>query len=229
MARYINAEESLKEYISLMGDSLGKLFHALWQEVAWLYMKWGEYMTLFGTKPSRIDLMNKVAPHFFRIVQDSLWEDTILHIARLTDPPQSMGKENLSIQRLPLLVADENLKQNLKDKIAIAITSSEFCRDWRNRRIAHKDLKLAIEDGITPLQPASREAIKKSLSSIADVLNLITLHYQNSTALFDQPGGYGGGEELLYCIDNGLKFDEGRRARIESGKFTESDLKSRDI
>ncbi len=212
-----------------MGDSLGKLFHELWQEVAWLYMKWGEYVTLFGTKPSRIDLMNKAAPHFFRIVQDSFWEDTILHIARLTDPPQSMGKENLSIQRLPLMVTDDDLKQNLKEKIKIAKTTSEFCRDWRNRRIAHRDLKLAIEDGITTLQPASRETIKKSLSSIVDVLNLITLHYQNSTSFFELPNAYGGGEELLYFIDNGLRLDAERRARVKSGKFNEGDLKKRDI
>ncbi len=229
MATHKTAEEAREEYIEIMGEPLGKLFHALWQEVAWLYTKWGEYVALFGTKPSRIDLMNKVAPLFFRIVQDSLWEDTILHIARLTDPPKSMGKENLSIQSLPLLVEDEDLKQNLEEKIEIAKTASEFCRDWRNRRIAHRDLKLAIEDGITPLMPASRKAIKDALSSIVDVLNLITLHYQDSTTIFDVPNGYGGGESLLYVIDDGLRFDEERIARIKSGKLKEDDFRPRDI
>lgn len=64
MASYKTEEESQKEYIEVMGKPLGKLFHALWQEVAWLYTKWREYEDLFGTKPSRIDLMNKAARRF---------------------------------------------------------------------------------------------------------------------------------------------------------------------
>lgn len=68
--------------VEVMGDDLGSLYHALWNELAWLYSKWEEYVELFGTKPSRIDLLNKAAGHFFRIVQDSLWEESLLHIAR---------------------------------------------------------------------------------------------------------------------------------------------------
>ena len=85
------------EYIRVMGDQLGPLYAELWQEVAGLHMKWAEFVTLFGTKPSRIELLNKVAPEFFSIVQNALWENALLHIARLTDPQKSRGKQNLSI------------------------------------------------------------------------------------------------------------------------------------
>lgn len=229
MATHKTSDESLKEYIEVMGEPLGKQFHALWQEVAWLYTKWNEYVALFGTKPSRIDLMNRTAPLFFRVVQDSIWEETILHIARLTDSPKSMGKENLSIQQLPLLVVDEDLGQALEEKIELAKVASEFCRDWRNRRIAHRDLKLAIEDGITPLLPASRKDIKNALSLIVDVLNVINHYYNDSTTFFDLPNGHGGGESLLYVIDDGLRLDEERTKRIESGSYQADDLKIRDI
>lgn len=229
MASHKTAEESQKEYIEIMGEPLGKLFHALWQEVAWLYTKWGEYESLYGTNSGRIDLMNKAAPLFFGIVQDSLWEETILHIARLTDSPKSMGKENLSIQRLPILVEDEQLRNTLQGKIEEAIKSSEFCRDWRNRRIAHRDLKLAIEDGITPLKAASRKAIKDALSSIVAVLNTMSLHYKDSTTLFDAPSGYGGGESLLYVIDDGLRLDEQRKSRLHNDEYNEDDYKPRNI
>lgn len=229
MASYKTEEESQKEYIEVMGKPLGKLFHALWQEVAWLYTKWREYEDLFGTKPSRIDLMNKAAPRFFRIVQDALWENTILHISRLTDPPKTMNKENLSIQRLPLIVEDKELKQNLKKKIDKAKTNSKFCRDWRNRRIAHSDLKLAIEDRSTPLEPSSRKAINDTLSAIVDVINQVTLHYQVSNTVFDVHNRLGGGESLLYIIDDGLRFYKERIARIKNGNFKEDDFRSRDI
>ena len=58
-------------------------------------MKWEEYLELFGKTSSRIHLLNQSAPVFFKIVQDSLWENIILHLARLTDPPKSAGKNNL--------------------------------------------------------------------------------------------------------------------------------------
>lgn len=232
MTRSRTADESKVEYVQLMGETLGKVFHALWQEVAWLYTKWGEYEALYGTKESRIELMNRSAPRLFRIIQDSLWEETLLHIARLTDPPETGKKEkreNLSIQRLHLLAPDESLKQTLEEKMNTAKSKTDFSRDWRNRRIAHRDLHLALDIGIFPLQPASRKAVKEALSAIADVLNTVTLHYNDSTTLFDIPNGYGGGESLLYVIDDGLKMDEEREKRIQSGDFKDSDFKPRDI
>jgi len=86
---HLTSEESLEKYINEMGQDLGSVFHALNDELAWLYMKWGEYLELFGTKPTRIDLVNQAAGPFFRVVQDTLWEDTLLSIARLIDPPKS--------------------------------------------------------------------------------------------------------------------------------------------
>lgn len=229
MRNHKTGEEAKKEYIACMGEDLGKIFHALWQEVAWLYTKWGEYVDLFGKKPSRIGLMNRAAPRFFRIVQDSLWEETILHITRLTDPPRTAGKDNLTIQRLPELIQDSQLLAKLSGLIKLAIQSTEFCRDWRNRRIAHTDLHLAIEAGINPLKPASRKLVKEALSTLVNVLNAITQHYQDSESFFDVPACDGGGESLLYVIDDGLRADEERRKRIERGGYNKEDLATRDI
>jgi hypothetical protein len=86
MAHYRSEPEIKQYYIERMGTQLGTFFYALWQEVAWLYIKWQEYIELFGKKPSRVDLLNNAAPLFFRIVQDALWYDILMHIARLTDP-----------------------------------------------------------------------------------------------------------------------------------------------
>ncbi len=229
MANHKTAEEAEKEYIACMGGDLGKVFHALWQEVAWLYAKWGEYVDLFGEKPSRIELMNRAAPKFFRIVQDLLWEETILHIARLTDPPRTAGKDNLTIQKLPELIEDTELVAKLSGLIKVAVQSTEFCRDWRNRRIAHRDLHLAIKDGINPLKSASRKMVKEALITLVNVLNAVTLYYQNSDSFFEGCYGCDGGESLLYVIDAGLRAGEERKKRIERGEYNKEDLKARAI
>ena len=73
------------KYVAEMGERLGKRFDELWQELAWLNVKWTEHVELFGTKESRIKLLNESASLFFRIVQDTLLEGALLHIARLTE------------------------------------------------------------------------------------------------------------------------------------------------
>ena len=229
MSGHRTAEEVKRHHIEVMGDDLGSLYHAVWNELAWLYSKWGEYVELFGTKPSRIDLVNRAAGHFFRIVQDSLWEDALLHIARLTDPPKSVGKENLTIRKLPQLIVQEPLKTKVSELIDVAVEKAEFCRDWRNRHIAHKDLKLALSSGAEPLKPASRAKVKEALSSISDVLNALSNHYMDSTTMFEGVGNGGGAVSLLYVIDDGLRAEEERNERRKAGDYRAADYQLRDL
>ena len=226
MDRYLTDEEVKQEHIEKLGDNLGALFHELSAEVTWLYIKWEEYVELFGKTPSRIDLLNQSAPLFFRIVQDSLWENVILHIARLTDPPRSSGKSNLSIQCLSGLV-DKEIQETIAKQITNAKEKTNFCRDWRNRHIAHRDLKLAIGEQVEPLKPASRAKMRHALESIAKVLNTISEYYVKSTIGFDLKIEPSGAEDLLYVLNDGIKADIERRKRIESGKYLPEDLVNR--
>ena len=58
-------EEMKKSNIEKMGEPLGNQYSALWQEVVLLYVNWGEYVELFGTKAQRIELLNKVRQRSF--------------------------------------------------------------------------------------------------------------------------------------------------------------------
>ena len=223
------AEDAKNEYISLMGEELGKIFHELEREVTWLHTKWGEYVELFGTKPSRIELVNKAAPLFFGVVQDVLWEDVILSIARLTDSPKTAGKDNLTIRRLPEYIDDPEFKPSLEELIQLSAQATDFCRDWRNRRIAHRDLQLAIESRAKPLKPASRKKVKDALTSIVEVLNVVARHYLIPETIFDVPTGPSGALSLLYVIDDGIRADEERTERINRGEERDIDLLPRDI
>lgn len=197
-----------KEYIGCMGEPLGRLFYALVNEVEWLYIKWKEYIFLYGAEQSYIDLLNKAAPLFFRVVQDLLVESIFLHITRLTDPPKSAGKDNLTIQKIPPLVSDQRLTGIIQSKIGVALQRSVFCRDWRNRHIAHQDLQLVIGEGINPLQPVDQKMVQEALDAIADVLNTVILHYNRSEIGFGVMHINGGGESLLDFINDALRTEE---------------------
>ena len=175
MGEHFTAEENKQNHVEKLGDELGSLYHELWNDVVRLHSKWDEFIELFGSKPSRVELLNKSAPLFFRTAQDSLWESTLLHITRLTDPAKSCGKDNLSITRLLNHVEDE-IKETLAIQIDEAVEKANFSRDWRNRRIAHNDLDLAMNRQVEPLAPASREKVKEAMVSITKVLNVISQH-----------------------------------------------------
>jgi hypothetical protein len=227
------SEEVKNTNVEKMGKELGEVYSALWQDVAVLHFDWHEYVELFGAKPTRIDLMNATAPHFFRLVQDRLWETTLLHLARLTDPAESPGKgggrTNLTIKALPEHINDPGLKGRLTTLIDDAATLTEFARDWRNRHIAHRDLKLVLEQATTPLADASREDVKKALSAIAAVLNEVAGHYTNSHTAFDFGGPLGGSVSLLYVLGFGSRAREEREKRLLAGEQRAEDLVIYDV
>src|SRR5690348_4391042 len=76
--------EQRRLFIDKMGEHPGLLFYALYKEVIALHLKW-EFVELFGTKPSRVELFNQAAPSFVGMVENALHDDTLLHISRLTD------------------------------------------------------------------------------------------------------------------------------------------------
>ena len=228
MTCYSSAEEVKQKHLDKLGKELGSLYNELGNEISWLYLKWADYVELFGTNPTRIDLLNKSAPVFFRIVQDTLFEDVLLHIARLTDPPKSSGKKILTIQCLPSLV-DAVIRVSVDEHVSNATKKASFCRDWRNRLIAHRDFNLAMDKTIKPLELASRAKVKDALDSISSVLNVISEFYTQALVVFDSIGGPGGALDLLYVLDDGLEADIARKKRIEAGQYLQEDLKNRNL
>ncbi|WP_271606236.1 MULTISPECIES: AbiU2 domain-containing protein [unclassified Bradyrhizobium] len=228
------AEEAKNPNIEKMGNQLGEIYSALWQEVAVLHFDWHEYVELFGAKTARVDPMNATASRFFRLLQDRLWETTLLHLARLTDPAESPGKgggrTNLTIKAFPDLIDDAALKERVTKLADEAGNRTEFARDWRNRHIAHRDLKLVLEQATTPLAAATREDVKKAVSTIAADLNEVAAHYTDSQTAFEHVAGpLGGAVSLLYVLGIGARAKEQRAERLLAGKQTAEDMVIYDV
>lgn len=219
------AKQAHDENVAVMGQEVGAIYSALWQEVALIYQKWGQFVELFGTSPERVDLLNKAAPALFRTAQDSLWGDLLLHLARLTDPPRSAGKSNLSLQRLQKTLIGSPVESGVEASTSKAVTATAFARDWRNRKLAHRDLDLALGQHVMPLVPASRIAVKEALSAVADVLNVVAGHYRVPTTTFDLSGATVDAASLLYTLRDGLRYAEERRMRLKSGTYTQDDFR----
>ncbi|MCZ7649452.1 MAG: hypothetical protein M5U26_30045 [Planctomycetota bacterium] len=210
MGESLSGEQVKARHLRDLGSDLGPLYHALYTEVVWLHAKWLQYRQLFGHSAQRIDLLNRVAGHLVRIVQDTLWEDVLLSLARLTDRPEIGKRPNLTLQRLSGAISDVRLAQDVGRLVDDVLAKVAFARDWRNRHLAHRDLDLAL-DRAQPLEGASRAHVETALLSIRAVMNRIAHHYWKSETVYERFFAEGcDAESLLHYLAAGVRAEERR-------------------
>jgi hypothetical protein len=217
-------DEVEEEHSRVLGPELGPVYHALYNDTAWLHVQWREFRKLFGASEARIDLLNVTAPVTFRVVQDSLWEGCLMGLCRLTDPTEPAGKSALTIRRLPALVPLGTFRTELQARVDHAVNATGFARDWRNRQIAHSDLALALDQAAQPLSHASRELVTQALAAIAAVFNAISTHYFHSDLEMEPFLGHGGADELFAVLQEGARAQQARLDRFAAGRPIAEDL-----
>src|SRR5882724_7653760 len=214
--RHQSAEQVLAKHVRVMGADLGRVYNALSTEFSRFYIKWNLHRQLYGRSTARIDVLNKAAGHFFGVLRRILIDDVLLHLGRMTDPERIAGRDNLTIRRLPALVPEE-IKPQMEELLAAALTACEPIRPWRNRRIAHTDLGFALFNqlplGVTLMQ------LQGALESLQALLNRLEIHYWQAPTMYDQivtpPGD---ADALVYYLWTGLSVEEQRKQRLLSGQ-----------
>jgi AbiU2 len=225
MATYSTPRQVRFQYRKAMGPTLGPLFHELSDDCSWLHIRWAQYVHLYGSSQSRVDLLNESAPFFFKIVEDCLWADVLINLCRLTDRPIIAGRANLTLLQLPDLMATKRLSQAVARRARRAVTATTFARDWRNRHLVHSDLRHSLSPHSRPLAKASRLRVKTALRAIVDCLNHVQLYYCDATMNYGPFGDPRDAEALLYLIRDGLGVESTRRTRLQSGVPLPDDLR----
>lgn len=193
------ANQIRRAKIVAMGRELGEIHHELSQQLMWLNSKWQEYRALFAHSASRVEQLNGAAPFFFGMIQQVLFNDVLLHLARLTDPSTTAGRHNLTFQRLPALV-HPSLRRKVERHLRAVLKKTEFARDRRNRAIAHCDLPTLRRMHPKRLAHASRRRVGQALESMAVLMNAIEAHYEGSEVFYDSPGEPGGAQTLVWKL-----------------------------
>ncbi len=201
MSSHSSSAEVRARKVAAMGEALGNIHCDLWNELAWLYSKWEHYNALFGTSEERINTMNEVAPRCIYVLQSALWRDILLSLCRMTDPAQSAGKPNVSLQAMLPHIADPALRAQVERAASQATGLTSFARERRNRFFAHSDLLTARNEHPTPLPEASRIAVSGAMRAISEVLNIVQAKYEDSTCIYDFPDGSCDAERLFKAID----------------------------
>jgi hypothetical protein len=146
----MNGDEVEKKYVELMGPALGPVYNRLQTECTLLNSTWRQFIELFGTSDERTQVLLWSAEYFFHLVRENFLESTLLKLSRITDPPATGPKANVTLALLPPLV-DDVLRPEIDEALKQVGESTAFARDWRNRHIAHQDFRLVFDDSATPL------------------------------------------------------------------------------
>ena len=175
-----SGEATKQRYKNQLGEEFGTAFHGLWSEWVWGRMRLNEFRVLFN-RAENVDLLNAFGGNFTWDIQRIFWDDLLLRICRLTDPPRSGGKENLSVTLLPEFCGDddETLSEEVRRGAQTAVQKAEFARAWRNRRISHTDWASAKREG-KPLPEASLQKVASTLDAVHTVLNTISRRIMNA-------------------------------------------------
>ena len=170
--RRIEMSDKVKqEYQKKLGEEFGRVFHGLWQDWVLALVKMQEYIELFSNT-EHVKLLNAISGGaFLSDIQHIFWDDLMLRVTRLTD----RSKSTLSVKRLPKFCKDAELKREVLRRINCAYEAAEFARDWRHRRISHRNLDLAIKSDAKPLAQASLRQVKTALGEVREVLRAISV------------------------------------------------------
>ena len=175
-----------------------------------LRSQWAHFMTLFEGSDLKRELLYTTAPTFFSDLNRLFIEHLVLHICRLTDEAQTMGRKNLTVKFL----IEHSDWSSAPDTLAKLKPISDSIHRFRKRVlparkwfVAHLDLSAVRLD--QPLGAASNDEWKQFWLDLQDFVQLMFRHHVDPNSLFhlNGIGGMSDADRLLTALRNAKLFD----------------------
>jgi len=175
-----------------------------------LRSQWAHFMTLFEGSDLKRELLYTTAPTFFADLNRLFIEHLVVHICRLTDEAQTMGRKNLTVKFL----IEHSDWSSTPDTLAKLKPISNSIHRFRKRVlparkwfVAHLDLSAVRLD--QPLGAASNDDWKQFWLDLQDFVQLMFRHHVDPNSLFhlNGIGGMSDADRLLTALKNAKLFD----------------------
>lgn len=183
-----------------MSAELSLQFEQINQEVTYLHFAWYEYAGLFGVDQEQANLLNRAASQTIYFIESAMWADLLMGVARLTGPVRSAGQDNLTIQRLPLLV-DASMRDAVRGAVEAACKAADFTTRPRHKYFAHRDLATALDRESAAFVLGSRLQMQQALHALVVVLDAVSEPYWGVRNVFPDTSD---AARLIEVIRNGL-------------------------
>ena len=128
---------------------LRKTFVAFRDECVWLQTCYNTFNTLFPHDKSTDSVLRHAAPQFFAELNTVYVEYWTLIVSRLTDPPRTMGRENLTVRNLTESLGSAGLLTAEIQRLADGLQSYRaLINDARNKLVSHADKAAFLSDAV---------------------------------------------------------------------------------
>jgi hypothetical protein len=174
-----------------------------------LRSQWVHFTTLFEGSDLKRELLETTAPTFFRDLNRLFIEHLVLHICRLTDSAQTMGRKNLTVKFL-IEHSDFSASPKTLDELKRISDSIHRFRERilpaRKWFVAHLDPSAVRLD--QPLGAASNAEWKQFWLDLQDFLELMFRHHVDPNSHFRLNGiaGMSDARSLLTALRNARLF-----------------------
>jgi hypothetical protein len=187
----------------MMPAAIKDLYIPLESELIHLHLFWYQYRALFCATEKDVLVLNTIASLFFGTLQPVLTDHLVLAICRLATDPlvDRRGDENLTFHQLASAVAKHAVTKPEKkhaDKMTRRAEtikdSAQHLKQWRHKRVAHKDLKtiqalLAGKSQLTGPKPIEVDGLLKQMRNFLDDVAIAYGVVPVSVAGFDRLPG----------------------------------------
>jgi hypothetical protein len=196
-------------------------------DLIWARHFYNQYQKLFGVGTKRIELLNEIAPSFFRDVQRLLWDQLIISVGRLTDPHEQGNHKNLSLHILTKLAQENRWEfvEELNAKVEEACTEAKTIRVWRMKKVAHRDLNTALLKGAT-LDSVDITQVDKVLSLAGNAINIIYYSLTDTSWSWDLVSSQDA-DALIYYLKAATIYNDLELKSEEPLRFSEERMTSR--
>lgn len=178
-----------------------KLFHAIDDEVLFLFYRWTIFRQLFGSGKENLELLNRSGSNVFVLLQTLVTDNVFLTLSCLTDPEKTGPDQNVSIKNLLRKIEtdlDDKLREQLRKKLKKLEAMLTNLRKHRNKRIAHLDLDHAIK--VKSLPPVTNGELEDALDLVKSIMKDIWLALFNTSVWYDPHIAYGCDGEFLLSV-----------------------------
>jgi len=203
-----------------MGDDLGQVFFALWNEVLRLNLQWKDYQHLYGSQEG-VDVLISTAPALFRRIRDLYRSYFILSLSRFIDPAETRKRgrshPNLSLQQLNRAVQEHPdcsaIAAQVTELIKAAQQACRAYKDWRDKTVAHRDLALSLDPTrLEQLPPVTPENMDRAIESLGAVLTPIYQRFiDNADICYSPVSLHGDGSALLKHLRRSANFESRKK------------------
>jgi hypothetical protein len=165
----------------------------------------------------RIAILRASAAGVFSILRDTLFDDLLMAISRVTDRPKMGQRENLTLDRLSEYLRERGFAEAQREFDAILAQLRTDCvqiRELRNKALGHRDLPPAIEPGNSPSLVRAKEG-GVALDHLAQALNVFERAVGKPTTMYPNFIHDAGPTRLLLQLKKALVYD----AHLMSGRI----------